>query len=447
MNMTRQNIGKYEILKRLGKGGMGVVYKALHPVIGKVVAVKVLQPSEAMEITIGPDRLEQIFLAEAQILANLQHPHLTSIWDYDRDEENRPFFVMDYICNNLGMMIGESFQLERASRPIRPNKVIHYGTQLLEVLAYLHHHQVIHRDVKPHNILVTDNDTIMLCDFGMALADGISFSGPDNMQIGSPYYTPPEQKKTPHQVDGRADCYSVAVLLYRMLTGTLPGMQSFPLSLIDDAYDRRWDDFFHIGLQWDPVHRFPDARTMQDELSALKIAPRHTPKQRQEAEASPEPPRSVLLRNTPENLCGKRALKRFQLNELARPMVRVTNDFTEQDDIIIDHATNLAWRRLPCPYPLVWSAAFSFCESLSATNHNHPWRLPTVTELLSLLDDAAIPHLVPIFANIGAWFWTSDQHGRSEYWIVNLDMGYAAPQDRDCRSYVRAVCNLPELKA
>ena len=76
------------------------------------------------------------------------------------------------------------------------------------------------------------------------------------MQIGSPCYTPPEQKKKPHNVDGRADCYSTAVLLYRMLTGTLPGMQSFPLSMINPLYDSSWDDFFQISLNWDPAARF-----------------------------------------------------------------------------------------------------------------------------------------------------------------------------------------------
>ena len=232
------------------------MYKALSPTIDKIVALKVLKPSEALEITLGYEQLEAIFLSEARTLASLSHHNLTTVWDYDTDEQGHSFFVMEYFCNNLGIMIGESFHLEEPSRQIRPEKVIHYGKQILEALQYLHHNRVIHRDIKPHNILITDNDRVKVCDFGMALVDGLSFSGPANMQIGSPYYSPPEQKKNPHQVDGRADYYSTAVLLYRMLTGTLPGMQSFPLSMVNPAYSKNWDDFFRKGLSWDPDHRF-----------------------------------------------------------------------------------------------------------------------------------------------------------------------------------------------
>ncbi|MBE0583925.1 MAG: protein kinase, partial [Desulfofustis sp.] len=421
-------------------GGMGIVYKALHPDIAKVVAVKVLQPSEVLEITVGLDQLEDIFHTEARILADLQHPNLTSIWDYDHDQAGRPFLVMEYYCNNLGTMIGEQFQLEQPSRPIRPGVLVHYGTQILDALDYLHHHLVVHRDIKPHNILVTDQDRVKICDFGMALADHVSFSGPQNMQIGSPYYTPPEQQKDPNRVDGRADCYSAAVLLYRLLTGSLPGMQSFPLSLINPAYDRSWDDFFHTGLQWDPALRFQSARAMKEALFALPLGHHQQPS----APLDKPSTKPIRLRSTPDNQCGKRALERFGLNDLARPKEPIAGHFVRSDDIVIDTVTNLAWQLHPSPYPLAWTKACPYCDTLPPLTGGDPWRLPTVDELLSLLDQSSIPHLVPVFPDTGSWFWSCDKHGPVERWYVNLDMGYAAPQDMDCRYHVRAVSSLKD---
>ncbi len=431
-----QSVGKYTVLKRLGKGGMGTVYKALSPRIDKVVALKVLQPSEALEITLGYKLLEKIFLSEARTLAALNHHNLTSVWDFDTDEQERPFFVMEYYCNNLGVMIGERFQVEEPSRRIRPEKVIHYGRQILEALEYLHHNQVIHRDIKPHNILVTDSDHVKICDFGMALVDGLSFSGPVNMQIGSPCYVPPEQKKDPHRVDGRADCYSAGVLLYRMLTGTLPGMQSFPLSLINPAYDPDWDDFFHKSLNWDADQRFQSAAEMRFALERLLFNTSGTIL----GEKNASPGSSANLRAIPENLCGKRALKRFQLTDLQRPKRYIINDFEYREDVVVDKTTGRTWQKAGSPYPLNWQQAHDYIASLNSNCFAglNSWRLPTIDELLSLLDEPADQES-GFFDGKRTWLWSCDLHGKTERWFINIDMGYAASQDMDCPNFVKAV--------
>ena len=429
-------VGKYTVLKRLGKGGMGTVYKALSPQIDKVVALKLLQPSEALEITLGSGQLQEIFLSEARTLASLNHHNLVTVWDFDSDEKGRPFFVMEYYCNNLGIMIGEEFQLEKPSRRIRPEKVIHYGRQILEALEYLHHNQVIHRDIKPHNVLVTDSDQVKICDFGMALVDGLSFSGPANMQIGSPCYTPPEQKKQPHQVDGRADCYSAGVLLYRMLTGTLPGMQSFPLSIINPAYDHSWDEFFQKALSWNPDQRFQSAAEMEHSLERLRFNTITA------ATAAAPPPsgHSTDLRSTPENRCGRRALMAFQLTDLHRPRHYIVNDFEFKTDVVIDRATGRTWQKTGSPYPLNWQQARDYISSLNASRFAglSSWRLPTINELLSLLSESAEQEC-GFFDLSRKWLWSCDLHGKKERWFVNLDMGYAASQDMGCPNFTKAV--------
>ncbi len=429
-------VGKYTLLKRLGKGGMGTVYKALSPRIDKVVALKLLQPSEALEITLGYEQLEKIFLSEARTLASLNHQNLTTVWDFDTDDQGRSFFVMEYYCNNLGIMIGERFQLEEPSRRIQPEKVIHYGGQILEALEYLHHNQVIHRDIKPHNILVTDSDRVKICDFGMALVDGLSFSGPANMQIGSPCYAPPEQKKQPHQVDGRADCYSAGVLLYRMLTGTLPGMQSFPLSIINPAYDHNWDDFFQKALNWSPDQRFQSAAAMKHSLEQLQFN-RLEPAAGGSSSASlPE----KGLRSTAKNQCGRRALLSFQLTDMHRPRCYIVNDFEFKTDVVVDRATHRTWQKTGSSYPLSWQQAHDYIDSLNNTRFGGltSWRLPTVDELLSLLNEPA-GRESSFFDSRRKWLWSCDLHGKKERWFINLDMGYAASQDMDCPNFVKAI--------
>lgn len=436
MVKKRQSVGKYILLKRLGKGGMGTVYKALSPKIDKIVALKLLQPSEPLEITLGSEQLEAIFLSEAKTLASLNHHNLTTVWDFDIDEQGRSFFVMEYYCNNLGIMIGESFLLEEPSRRIRPEKVIHYGKQILEALRYLHHNGVIHRDIKPHNILITDSDRVKVCDFGMALVDGLSFSGPANMQIGSPCYSPPEQKRTPHQVDGRADYYSTAVLLYRMLTGTLPGMQSFPLSMVNPAYSKDWDDFFQKGLSWDPDHRFQSAGEMTQALERLQFTPPEKTGKRQSASS----PSISEIRSVPQNKCGPRALKTFKITDLHRPINYIVNDFEIKADVVIDRTTRRAWQKEGSPYPLNWQEAQNYISSLNKLQFGglSTWRLPTLDELLSLLNES--PEQTGVFFDLNRkWLWSCDLHGKTERWFINLDMGYVASQDMDCPNHVKAV--------
>ncbi|QQG66695.1 protein kinase domain-containing protein [Desulfobulbus oligotrophicus] len=436
-----KKVGRYEVVRRLGKGGMGSVYKAIVPVIDKVVAVKILDPNELLEDILGVDQLRDIFIFEARTMATFSQPFLVTVHDFDHDDQGRPFFVMDYICNNLGDMIGESFHLEEDSRIIQASKVLHYGRQILAGLGFLHYNNIVHRDIKPQNILVTDEDIIKICDFGMALVNGTSFSGPSNMQIGSPYYTPPEQRKNPNAVDGRADLYSTAVLLYRMLTGKLPGMQSLSLSMVNAQYDQSWDDFFLKALRWQPEERFQSADEMLVALEQLPKVPSASERWCPVPQAGDKP---KVLRRTSLNVRRSQAQKHFGVTPLMRPVESVCNVLETGAEIVWDRATDLVWQRHGSRFPLSLAEARSYVEMLNKQRFQgyQNWRLPTVNELLSMLSDAGYAAFFSA-ENTGQtmkWLWSCDRHGYHESWYVNMDMGFAGVQDIACRNHVRAVC-------
>lgn len=388
--MAKDQIGRYQILRKLGKGGMGSVYKAVVPVIDKVVAIKVLEPFEVMEDILGYDRLKDIFIFEAHTMAGLHHSSVVDVWDYGEDDEGRPFFVMEFFCNNLGNMIAENFQVENQSRRIHPDKVISYGRQLLEGLAFLHHNEIVHRDIKPQNLLITDEDAVKICDFGMALVQGISFSRSDSIQTGSPHYAAPEQSRSPNEVDGRADLYSAGVLLYRMLTGELPSMRSFSLSLINPLFDRNWDDFFAIAFNWQPEGRFQTADEMLAALKNLHIHWQHIRLEQMSAQSDPQDVAPVELRKEPSNVCGDRARKLFGLNTLFRPDIFIDNHFGEEEEgTIKDRATGLVWKLNGSEYCVQWHDAVAYVADLNnkCFGGRNTWRLPTINELFSLYDD------------------------------------------------------------
>ena len=201
-----RTIGKYQVIGLLGRGGMGRIFKVVHPVIGKIAALKLLDPNPLLMELVGAEKLRDMFVSEATTLAGLRHPNIASILEFD-ETDGKPFYLMDYYVNNLGVMIGESNRPDYPSRIISIEKAIYYIRQTLQGLDCLHHHDIIHRDIKPHNLLITDQDTVKICDFGLSKLRGEQFAGPPSLKVGSAWYAPPEQEEEPDAVDISADLY------------------------------------------------------------------------------------------------------------------------------------------------------------------------------------------------------------------------------------------------
>ncbi|MEM6456815.1 MAG: serine/threonine-protein kinase, partial [Acidobacteriota bacterium] len=208
----REQIGPYTVERALGRGGMGVVYAGVHHSLNRRVAIKALAP----ELTRDPAFRERFF-SEARTQAQLQHSNIVTIYDLLEDDEEF-FIVMEYVEGRgldemLDALAGHGMPLAQALA------IFH---QVLAALAAAHVAGVIHRDVKPSNVLITDQGTVKLMDFGIALLVGDLRLTASSQTIGTPVYMSPEQILRPRDVDHRTDLYSAAVMLYEMLAGRPP---------------------------------------------------------------------------------------------------------------------------------------------------------------------------------------------------------------------------------
>jgi serine/threonine protein kinase len=211
MNLVGRRLGKYQLSERLGQGGMAQVYKAYQPTIERFVAVKVMHS----HLADSADFVER-FKREARGLGQLRHPHIVSVIDFDIEDEHY-YMVMDYIAGpTLSDVLQQqgAFSLEISLR---------VAGQLCDALAYAHRQGTIHRDLKPANVMFVDDSLqqAVLTDFGIArLLDEKSLTASGALS-GTPAYISPEAVKG-GRVDGRADLYSLGIILYEMITGEVP---------------------------------------------------------------------------------------------------------------------------------------------------------------------------------------------------------------------------------
>jgi len=255
----------YELESEVGRGGMGIVYCARDRRLKREIAIKVLPP----ELSFRSD-IRQRFLREAETAAQLNHPNIVPIYTVE-ERDNLVYFVMAYIKgDNLGQRLQQH-------GPIAPVEVRRILREVADALSYAHNRNVIHRDIKPDNIIIdAETGRAMVTDFGIARAltdSGDSRLTATGMAIGTPAYMSPEQSAGDSAIDGRSDLYSLGVVGYQMLCGqppfvanNTPSMLVKHLSEKPIPVDQRWPDLpqdlsraVMMCLEKDPADRFPNA--------------------------------------------------------------------------------------------------------------------------------------------------------------------------------------------
>ncbi len=442
----------------LGKGGMARVFRIEYPFTGKVGALKLLDPEPLLTSLVGEDRVEELFTREALTMAKIRHPNVLEVIDFDR-ADGRLYYTMDFHCNNLGQMIGESYETEKPSRKIVTDKVFLYAKQILEGLACLHWSNLIHRDIKPFNIMITELDTVKIGDFGLSKLRGEAFGGHKSLKVGSPYYTAPEQENDPESADFKSDLYSAGVMIYRMVTGRLPLDPFVKPSTLNRDLDEKWDDFLAGALALDPESRYRSADDMAADLAGLE-KDWHERKERICAvpevfletepdsailQEAPGPVESVSSRKEPVKVYSRDAEKRFGLTELMKPARYVRNRFEPAgESLVYDAATGLYWQRGGTRYPMNRQEAFAYVNHLNADQFEgfSDWRLPTVDELITILSESPEGHghcVEPVFDSFRRFLWSSDRCTFLTAWYVNLEMGFVGYNDFSSFYYAKAV--------
>jgi serine/threonine-protein kinase len=418
------------------------------PVTGKIAALKLLRPHPSLLSLMGKKTLERQFTAEAVTMAGLRHPNILEIWDFDR-ADGHPFYVMAYHSNNLGIHIGETYRTEMPSRRLPVDLAVQYALAILSGLECLHDSGIVHRDIKPFNILLTDQNTVKICDFGLSLLRGERFAGPANLKVGSPYYTAPEQEEDPDEVTAAADLYSVGVVLYRMLTGNLPEGNAPGLGTA--ALDAEWGRFIRRALADRPEGRFRGAAEMSAELKGLSDRWRR----RMEAVCRIEPsivrqsevrPLKCRLRSDPVKVGPRQGRRAFKLNPLWRPHRYVRNDFVaRQSGLVYDRTTGLLWQKSGVAYPHDWDQSHRYIDRLNRerTGGRADWRLPTTDELMSLLTPTPQGRelcIAPVFDPLQKSLWSCDRSSFIAAWYASLDLGFIYWQDFTAGLYTKGVC-------
>lgn len=216
---SRLLAGRYELIEKIGEGGMAIVYKAKCRLLNRYVAIKILRPEFTKD-----EQFVENFRRESQAAAGLSHPNIVSVYDVGQ-EGNIHFIVMELVeGKTLSELIEEKGRLDY-------KEAINITRQVASALSLAHKNQIVHRDIKPHNILITNTGVAKLADFGIAKAVSAStIIGGNNKVMGSVHYFSPEQARGAY-VDERSDIYSLGIVLYEMLTGKVPFDGDNPISI------------------------------------------------------------------------------------------------------------------------------------------------------------------------------------------------------------------------
>jgi len=274
-NPAIKQFGRYEILGELGRGAMGVVYKARDPQIDRIVALKTV-PLRGQE----PDAETEYrmrFMNEAKAAGRLHHPGIVAVFDVGEEPEHHdPYIVLEYVA-------GEALNRKLAREKKVPLPVaLQFALEIAEALDYAHQQGVTHRDIKPGNILVTPDGHPKIADFGIAKLNLAHFTLPGKV-LGTPAYMAPEQLAG-EGADGRSDLFSLAVILYTMVAGHSPfqgdsattvcfkvaNREPIPASALDLSLPSELDAVIARGMQKDPAKRFQNGEEFAEAIRQLQ---------------------------------------------------------------------------------------------------------------------------------------------------------------------------------
>ncbi|HRQ24536.1 MAG TPA: serine/threonine-protein kinase [Anaerolineales bacterium] len=256
--MSISKIGRYEVETELTHGGMGIIFLARDPYIQRHVVVKVLMYSRTLD-----EMYRDYFQREAEVIAALEHPCIVPIYDFGWYGE-QPYIVMRYMSEG-------SLDDRLAKSELKLTEMAHILKRVSEALDAAHAKNIIHRDVKPSNILFDSTGEAFLSDFGIAKSKTIT-DDEGEWLVGTPAYMSPEQVKG-EKVDGRSDIYALGVTLYRLLTGELPFSSNSTTALINAHVDTPipdvrkvkanipavWQEVVEKAMAKDPNERYPTA--------------------------------------------------------------------------------------------------------------------------------------------------------------------------------------------
>ena len=303
---TETIIGNYRLEERIGSGGMGVVYRASHLQLPRVVAIKSINASDHRDLR----RLKSRFEKEAYIQSQLDHQGIVKIYDYIVDEQTY-YIVMEYV---EGRSLAHLLADEKGALP--SERALDIFEQVLEAIICAHtfvyrdqdgssHRGLIHRDLKPANILITSGDRVKITDFGIVKLVGAENTDTLGVTYGSPHYVSPEQAEG-ETLDQRSDIYSLGVILYEMLTGRPPfggpdeqlsrteilrahvTRPPRPPSEINAQVEPAIEAIIMRALEKEPGRRFPDSTEM---LRAVRLARGRDTSDLEECESAPPPKR------------------------------------------------------------------------------------------------------------------------------------------------------------
>ncbi len=269
-------VGGYQLIDRLGEGGMGEVYRAVHLATGRVVAVKVLTRLEP--------RLVARFRNEARLQATIQHPHVAALIEFF-EHEGRPCLAMEYVDGE----VLDAWLRRRGPLPVR--EALAVVRALAEALDAIHAHGIIHRDIKTSNVKISATGQVKLLDFGIAKGQAMAGLTATHAVVGTPASLSPEQLKG-HEADERSDLWALGVLFYELVTGYLPFEAEAPLelyakidrgrftppSVLNPAVGAEVEALIVRCLKKRPVDRHPSARALCDDLDGLLDASAQPPK-------------------------------------------------------------------------------------------------------------------------------------------------------------------------